>query len=82
MQESNDSHAKDIKSEIGGLKNKIEESNEDMTTKMNGLKATVDKNAADFQSEISRLDKRLDDHENKTSNMPELIYLTVGWNLS
>merc|ERR1712081_55568 len=62
-------HAREIKNEIGGLKSKINESNEDMSQKMNGLKATMDKNAADFKSEISRIDKRLDDHKNKTTSM-------------
>merc|ERR1711954_249512 len=41
----------------------------DMSAKMNGLKATMDRNAEDFKSEISRIDKRLNDHESKTNNM-------------
>merc|ERR1711954_254501 len=71
LQESNDLHAKEIKTEIGGLKNKIDESSTDMSNKMNGLKTTMDQNAAKFKNEISRIDKRLDDHENKTTNMIE-----------
>merc|ERR1711954_264964 len=71
LQESNDKQSKEIKTEIGGLKNKIDESNADMSTKINGLKATMDKNNAEFKKEITRIDKRLDDHENKTTNIIE-----------
>ena len=69
IQDSNELHAKEIKSEIGGLKSKIDENNEDMTNKMNGLKSTMDQNAQEFRREITRIDKRLDDHEAKTSNL-------------
>ena len=34
LQESNDKHAKDIKTEIGGLKTKIDKSNADMAEKI------------------------------------------------
>merc|ERR1712081_38165 len=71
LQESNDKNARDIKTEIGGLRNKIDESNADMTAKINGLSATMNKNAEDFKNEITRIDKRLDDHETKNKNMIE-----------
>ena len=69
IQESNEVHARDIKSEIGGLRTKIDENNLDMTNKINGLKTTMDQNAAEFRTEISRIDKRLDEHESETTNI-------------
>merc|ERR1712081_53137 len=71
LQESNDKNARDIKTEIGGLRNKIDESNADMTAKISGLSATINKNAEEFKKEITRIDKRLDDHEAKNKNIIE-----------
>merc|ERR1711954_594661 len=69
LKASNDENAREIKAEIGGLRNKIDESNLDMTNKMNGLKESIDINAKEFRKEISRIDKRLDENDTKTSNI-------------
>merc|ERR1711954_222325 len=69
LKASNDENARQIKAEIGGLRNKIDESNLDMSNKINGLKESVDNNAKEFRKEISRIDKRLDKNDAKTSKM-------------
>merc|ERR1711954_608431 len=71
LEESNNKNAKDIKSEIGGLRKKIDESNADMTAKINGLSTTISKNAEEFKKEITRIDKRMDEHEQKNKSMIE-----------
>merc|ERR1711954_70227 len=69
LKASNNENARQIKAEIGGLRNKIDESNLDMSNKINGLKESVDNNAKEFRKEISRIDKRLDENDAKTSKM-------------
>merc|ERR1711954_589024 len=69
LKASNDENARQIKAEIGGLRSRIDESNLDMSNKINGLKESVDNNAKEFRKEISRIDKRLDENDAKTSKM-------------
>merc|ERR1711954_75636 len=69
LKASNDENARQIKAEIGGLRNKIDESNLDMSNKIKGLKESVDNKAKEFRKEISRIDKRLDENDAKTAKM-------------
>merc|ERR1711954_546244 len=68
---SNEKTAEAVKEEINGLKTTVAKSEERMIEQITGIRETIESNAREFRSEISRIDKRIDQGQTLTNNLIE-----------